>query len=215
MVKDRARTVCRIKAKLFQFGYDIMMTEEKVATSSWVKEIQAREDYPSELKLVLHYFCEQWLRLAEDIKNIDKKIGAQSKANTCSVQEAVYKSAPGIGTISSRELSRELGTLKQFSSTKHLYSYIGLTPSESSSGERRKQGGISRCGRPRLRHILIEVAWRSVRKDSELAEKFAQLSYRRGKKRAIVAIARILIGRIRSCFMNGMYYQQQPMSKKV
>jgi transposase len=216
MVKDRARVACRIKAKLFQFGYDVMMTDDKSATIAWVKEIQAREDYPSELKFALNYFCEQWLRFTQDIKDINKKIGAQSKAKeTCGIQEAVYKSAPGLGAISARELSRELGALKQFSSNKHLYSYIGLTPSESSSGERRKQGGISRCGRPRLRHLLIEIAWRSVAKDAELAEKFAQLSYRRGKKRAIVAIARILIGRIRSCFVNGMYYQQQPLSNKA
>lgn len=216
MVKDRARIACRIKAKLFQFGYDVMMTDEKSATITWVKEIQSREDYPFELKFVLSYFCEQWLRLTQDIKDINKQIGAQSKAKaTCSIQEAVYRSAPGLGTISARELSRELGTLKQFSSMKHLYSYIGLTPSESSSGERRKQGRISRCGRPRLRHILIEVAWRSVSKDSELAEKFAQLSYRRGKKRAIVAIARILIGRLRACFVQGTFYQQQPLGNKA
>jgi transposase len=216
MVKDRGRIACRIKAKLFQFGYESMMMEEKSATITWVKGIQAGADYPSELRFVLDYLCEQWLRLTQDIKDINKKIGAQSKAKeVCSIQEAVYKSAPGLGTISARELSRELGALKQFSSTKHLYSYIGLTPSESSSGERRKQGGISRCGRPRLRHILIEIAWRSVRKDTELAEKFAQLSYRRGKKRAIVAIARILIGRIRSCFMNGTYYQKQLLSTKA
>ena len=216
MVKDRARIACRIKAKLFQFGYDVMMSDDKSATSTWIKEIKANTDYSSELKFVLDYFCEQWLKLTQDIKDINKRLGAQSKAKeTCSLQEAVYKSAPGLGTISARELSRELGTLKQFSSNKHLYSYIGLTPSESSSGERRKQGGISRCGRPRLRHILIEVAWRSVSKDSELAEKFAQLSYRRGKKRAIVAIARILIGRIRTCFMNGMYYQQPPVNNKA
>ena len=68
---------------------------------------------------------------------------------------------------------------------------------------------MSHCGRPRLRHLLTEVAWRSVNKDAELSDKFARLSLRRGKKRVIVAIARILIGRIRCCFENGMYYQQQ------
>src|SRR5690606_27688147 len=108
---------------------------------------------------------------------------------------------------------RELGDLQQFHNTKGAYSYLGLTPSESSSGERRKLGGISHCGRPYLRHLLIEVAWRSLRKDSELAHKFESLSYRRGKKRAIVAIARILIGRIRACFKNEMLYQTQSLTE--
>jgi transposase len=216
IVGDRARIACRIKSKLFQFGYEEMMLAEKAATVKWIKGIRNNDTYSAELKYIFNYLCDQWLRLTQDLKDINKKISEQSKANeTCVIQEAVYKSAPGLGIISARELSRELGTLKQFGSNKHLYSYIGLTPSESSSGERRKQGGISHCGRPRLRHILIEVAWRSVAKDAELAEKFAQLSHRRGKKRAIVAIARVLIGRLRSCFVNGMYYQQQPLSNNV
>lgn len=216
IVKDRKGITCRIKSKLFQFGYESQISDDTPATISWIKSIQSYEGYPEELKFVIDYLCKRWLELTEDIKTINKRIAEQSKKNDrCINQEAVYKSTPGIGDISARELSRELGTLKQFSSNKRAYSYIGLTPSESSSGERRKQGGISHCGRPRLRHLLIEVAWRSVNKDAELAEKFAQLSYRRGKKRAIVAIARILIGRIRSCFVNGTFYQQQPLMDTI
>ena len=216
IVADRVRIACRIKSKLFQFGYEGTMLDEKATTRKWIKSIQDDASYSVELKFVIDYLCEQWLRLTQDLKDINKRISEQSKANeACVSQEAVYRSAPGIGIISARELSRELGTLQQFSSNKHLYSYIGLTPSESSSGERRKQGGISHCGRPSLRHILIEVAWRSVSKDAELADKFAQLSHRRGKKRAIVAIARVLIGRLRSCFVNGMYYQQQPLNSNL
>lgn len=213
IVDDRKRVTCRIKSKLFQFGYDATMLDDKAATITWIKNIRDCDHYPTELKHVLDYLCEQWLKLTQDIKEINKKIAEQSRDNEqCKIKEAVYKSAPGIGDISARELSRELGTLKQFSSNKHVYSYIGLTPSESSSGERRKQGGISHCGRPRLRHLLVEIAWRSITKDAELYEKFTELSHRRGKKRAIVAIARILIGRLRTCFVNGMYYQQQPLS---
>lgn len=212
IVGDRKRITCRIKSKLFQFGYLESLEADKAATSKWIKSIKDSDHYPTELKEVLDYFCEEWLKLTKAINDLNKKIASQSQAKEqCSMQESVYKSAPGLGDISARELSRELGTLKQFSSNKHLYSYIGLTPSESSSGERRKQGGISHCGRPRLRHLLIEVAWRSVAKDIELSEKFARLSYRRGKKRAIVAIARILIGRLRTCFVTGMFYQQQPL----
>lgn len=215
VVKNRARVACQIKSKLYQFGYDETLSENKAASIKWVSSIHSATHYPAELKEVLDYLCEDWLRLTQDLKELNKKIGAQSKSNKrLSIEEAVYKSAPGIGIISARELSRELGSLQQFSSNKHLYSYLGLTPSESSSGDRRTQGGISRCGRPRLRHLLTEVAWRSVAKDQELAEHFAQLSVRRGKKRAIVAIARILIGRIRSCFTQGQFYQQQPSRDK-
>lgn len=210
LVKDRGRIACRIKSKLFQFGYDEGLVDDKKASVIWAKNLKKIENFPSELKHIIEYWCDEWLRLTEALKKTDKDIARQSKSNLqLSEIEEIYKSAPGIGTISSKELSRELGTLKQFSSNKHAYSFIGLTPSESSSGEKRRQGGISHCGRPRLRHLLIEIAWRATAKDAELAKKFAELSYRRGKKRAIVAIARIMVGRLRCCLMNGMIYQSQ------
>ncbi len=213
LVGDRARIACRIKSKLCQFGYELEEeADDKKTSINWIKKLQKEAaGYPSELKRVLNYLCESWLSYTKEITQLNKEISEQTKANKeLAVLENIYKSAPGIGPISARELSRELGRLSQFSSNKRAYSYIGLTPSESSSGETRRQGGISHCGRPRLRHLLTEISWRSVAKDAELATKFAELSYRRGKKRAIVAIARILIGRLRHCLMNGVFYQQQP-----
>lgn len=208
IVKDRARTACRIKSKLFQFGYNEDLIDDATASIKWVNKIKGIEYFPFELKFVLDYLCTQWLQLTADLKEINKEIAKQSKANErlCGLEQ-IYKSVPGIGNISAKELSRELGTLSQFSSNKHAYSYVGLTPSESSSGEKRRQGGISHCGRPRLRHLLIENAWRYVAKDAQMNAKFCELSIRRGKKRAIVAIARILVGRLRHCLMNGTLYQ--------
>lgn len=209
IVKDRARIACRIKSKLFQFGCNEEVIDDTPASIKWIKKLQG-EDFPTELKYVIDYLCRQWLQLTLDLKEVNKELIKQSKANPeLSGLEEIYRSTPGIGNLSAKELSRELGTLSQFSSNKHAYSFIGLTPSESSSGEKRRQGGISHCGRPRLRHLLIEVAWRCTARDAEMNKKFTELAYRRGKKRAIVAIARILIGRLRSCLMSGSFYQPQ------
>ena len=210
IVKERARIACRIKSKLFQFGYNEGLIDDAATSVKWVNKLQGIEYFSIEFKYAIDYFCKQWLQFTTDLKEINKEIAKQSKANErlCGLEE-IYKSVPGIGNISAKELSRELGTLSQFSSNKHAYSYVGLTPSESSSGEKRRQGGISHCGRPRLRHLLIEIAWRYTVKDVEMHAKFSELSHRRGKKRAIVAIARILIGRLRCCLMSGMLYQPQ------
>ena len=56
------------------------------------------------------------------------------------------------------------------------------------------------------RAILIEVAWRAIKKDKVLAAFFERLYPRTGKKRAIVAVARKLIGRIRAAFEHGETY---------
>ena len=69
------------------------------------------------------------------------------------------------------------------------------------------RGHITRQGNSRVRGILIEIAWRAVEKDPALAEFFQSLFPRTGKKKAIVAVARKLIGRIRAAFQKGEEYQ--------
>lgn len=212
-MKERNRVTCRIKSLLMQFGY---MSQElsSAASKKWIKQILAG-NYPQELGYVLSYHCEQWLSLSEALKETEKALENQTRGNEkLTYLEQIYKSAPGIGSLSAQELSRELGDLSQFRNNKCLYSFTGLTPSEFSSGERIRQGGISQCGRPRIRHLLIEIAWRGVYQDKLLLEKFESLSHRRGKKRAIVAIARILIGQIRICIQRGVMYEQVPVAKK-
>ena len=51
------------------------------------------------------------------------------------------------------------GDLRRFSSAKKLMSYIGLVPSENSSGDRTRRGGITKAGNGGLRRLLIEAAW--------------------------------------------------------
>lgn len=210
LVDDRKRCACRIKSKLFEFGYDSLFLEGQTTNAKWVNFLLTEVTFAEELKYVLEYFCKRWLELTEEIKEVDKKIAFESRNNPeLANLERIYKSVPGLGDVSARELSRELGNLSQFTSNKKAYSFLGLTPSESSSGEKRRQGSISKCGRPRLRHLLIEIAWRYVAGEPAIAEKFVYLSHKRGKKRAIVAIARILVGRLRTCLMSSLNYQLQ------
>jgi len=53
----------------------------------------------------------------------------------------------------------EVGDLRRFATAGQFMSYVGLVPSESSSGERRRQGSITRAGNSHLCHILVEAAW--------------------------------------------------------
>ncbi|RJG37023.1 IS110 family transposase, partial [Motilimonas pumila] len=65
----------------------------------------------------------------------------------------------GIRFISAMTLVAELGDMRRFNSPRSLMHFIGLTPSEYSSGQRQKQGGITKCGNTHARRILIEAAW--------------------------------------------------------
>jgi transposase len=55
----------------------------------------------------------------------------------------------------------ELGDLTRFENPRQLMSYLGLTPSEYSTGERRRQGGLTKAGNTHARRALIEGAWAS------------------------------------------------------
>ncbi len=67
-------------------------------------------------------------------------------------------------------------------------------------------------GNTRVRHILNQAAWRAIKKDQDLKTFFERIVPRTGKKRAIVAVARKLIGRIRAAFKTHQPYQMNPVS---
>ncbi|MCE9687753.1 IS110 family transposase [Shewanella sp. AS16] len=65
----------------------------------------------------------------------------------------------GIRFLSAMTIMAELGDLRRFDSPRSLMNFVGLTPSERSSGQRERRGGITKCGNGHVRRILIESAW--------------------------------------------------------
>ncbi|MHA2218932.1 MAG: transposase, partial [Candidatus Hodarchaeales archaeon] len=94
----------------------------------------------------------------------------------------------------------------RFSSAEKIASYIGLTPSEYSTGQTTRQGRITRCGNKRVRTSLVEGSWILIYRDPVMRLKYERLKHRKGAKRAIIAIARHLIIRIRSILLKNEPY---------
>jgi transposase len=65
----------------------------------------------------------------------------------------------GIAKVAAVTVVAELGQLSRFASARQLMGYSGLVPSEHSSGESRRQGGITKTGNAHLRRVLVESAW--------------------------------------------------------
>jgi transposase len=65
----------------------------------------------------------------------------------------------GIGIRTALGLLAEIGDWKRFSHPRELMSYLGLTPSEYSSGDQQHRGHITKCGNEHARRLLIEAAW--------------------------------------------------------
>ena len=65
----------------------------------------------------------------------------------------------GVALLTAVTLVAELGDLTRFATAGQLMSYLGLVPSEDSTGEKRRQGGITKMGNGLARRVLIEAAW--------------------------------------------------------
>jgi len=203
IVNQRARIAKQIKSKLHYFGL-LDKDDDRLISNKYLRELESKE-LAAELKFSLKLLADQWRFLTKQLADLRKTLQEQAKQDN--KLEQIYRSVPGIGQVTSRILSNELGDLaKRFTNERSVFNYTGLTPSEYSSGEKVHKGNISRQGSARIRGMLVEISWRAIQKDEALREIFERISKTRGKKRAIVAVARKLIGRIRACFRTGTLY---------
>ena len=108
---------------------------------------------------------------------------------------ALLQTVPGIDRNSAITIISEIGTdMEQFGSSKRLCCWAGLTPGNNESAGKKKSVRITRAG-VYLKPALVQVAHAAVKatNNSYYRLKYEQISKRRGKKRAIIAIARMIL----------------------
>jgi transposase len=115
---------------------------------------------------------------------------------------------PGVGSLTALAFVLIVGEAERFHCGKQIASYLGLVPSEESSGDRRRLGHITKQGNSLLRFLLVEAAQVTVRSDPEWRSKFFHLALRRGRKIAKVAMARRLAVRLYWMWRKGWDYEQ-------
>lgn len=126
----------------------------------------------------------------------------------------LLRTVPGVGFVTAVTLYTELMDMKRFATLDDLCCYVGLVPSCSDSGEKKRSGEISSLGNRHLRYILVEAAWSAVRKDPDLLNSFARNSLKMKKNLAIIKIAKKLLNRIRHVWNCETPYVS-PMAKEA
>ena len=123
--------------------------------------------------------------------------------------QAIVDAVPGIGSRISEIIVAELGTdMSRFPSSAHASSWAGLAPGQHESAGKRKTTRI-RDGNKYLRASLVQAAWAAVRKtDTYLAALFRRLAARRGKKKAIIAVAHKILVIVYTLLKTGQVYQE-------
>ena len=118
-------------------------------------------------------------------------------------------SIPGIGWIVASQLLARVGDPREIGNVRQLAGFLGVVPTEHSTGDKTARGSITRVGDSRLRGKLIQAAWSAIRQEGELREFYRTVRHRhprdRGPRIAIVAVARKLTTR-----MYAVLKQQRP-----
>jgi transposase len=126
---------------------------------------------------------------------------------------------PGIGWIVASQLVARIGDFRELKNIRELAGFLGLVPTENSTGERTDRGSITHSGDPRLRSKLIQASWSAIRQDTELREFFRSVCRTHPRsvasRVAIVAVARKLSVRISVVLMKQRPYELREKVKSA
>jgi transposase len=151
--------------------------------------------------------------LERSIQQLDEKLIEMTQSYEGTI--ALLCTIPGVDRTSAVTIISEIGTdMSQFSSSKRLCSWAGLTPGNNKSAGKKKSVRISRAG-VYLKPALVQVAHAAVKsnKFSYYKVKYERINKRRGKKRAIIAIARMILTAVYNMFKTGEMWNPSDLYK--
>jgi len=161
-------------------------------------------------RFVLDQLLAEWQTYTEQRKAADQRLEAfASKAPEREAEaRAILDTIPGVGSVTIDVVLCELGDIRRFRSQKKVCAYAGLVPGQRESAGRTRELSITKEGSGLLRWVLVQTAWRLVNTTAYWGRIFEQLLKRRGKKKAIVAIARRLLCVMASMLASGRGYRR-------
>jgi transposase len=219
--KDLTREKNRVR-RLFDFcDLNRKNTSEKWYVSDWLaaRKLSEQEGPIGECLRIHFEHIDLLLRHRREARRVLFSIGRKER-----YQKAVniLSSVCGVGIFSAIRLVLEWGEdWSRFSTTAKIAGYSGLTSSEHSTGDKQHRGRVTGQSRGVIRAILIQCAWVAIRYDPVLLEKYKRIWSNSGsKKKAIVAVARKMVIRMRAILLSGHEYEiglieERPQKKRT
>ena len=205
LIGDRVRVQNRIKSELQFYGIPLVGPRGPWPRV-YVEKLWCIRFGDRWMQESFQRFLEQYEFLSEQIKKQTQLLRELSQRALYRERVEILRSVPGVGLIAAMELLVELQDVSRFRRAEELAAYVGLTPSQYSSADRIRMGRITRAGKSGLRGTLVEASWRLITKDMAMRDKYDRIKNRAGGKRAIVAIARMLLLRLRRILLDGRPY---------
>jgi transposase len=205
LIGDRVRTQNRIKSELTFYGIDLPAPKGR-----WT---QVYFENLSRIRFGNSWMQECFSRLLEQYEFLTGLIDKQTRVLKDLAKTPLYRkrvkiltSIPGVGVIIAIEILLELQDVARFRRAEQLAAYVGLTPSQYTTGDKVRMGRITGIGKNSVRVALVEASWWLIRKDKTMRIKYEKIKARAGGKRAIVAVARNLLLRMRRMILDGKPY---------
>lgn len=149
LVRTRTGAVAHVRSTFLYYGVNI--------DPAWWRNRPGRDAllarYPEHLREV----ARNWLAMIDAISEKILELDARLK------DEAPPRLPRYMGTLTAALIEREVRDWSNFRNRRQIASFTGLCPSVDSSGARRFQGPVNKHGNPRLRTLLVELAWRIIR----------------------------------------------------
>jgi transposase len=206
LVRTRTRHVAVLKALVRRDGLRLAAgTPERTAAKFAV--LDATGAVSDALRTEVAPLLALLAPLNDQIAAADRRIAALAAGDP---RVRRLTTAPGVGPVTATAFVATLDDVGRFRDAHQVMSYLGLVPSERSSGERQHRGRITKAGSPRVRWLLVEAAWRTLRApgpDGATLHAWARrVAARRGTKVAVVALARRLAGVLYVMWRDGADY---------
>src|SRR5215471_4279613 len=197
-IRDLKTAKFRLKA--FLLRHDIRYTGRATwgpAHLRWLSEVVC----PTPAQQIV---CQEYIRAVtehtERLARLEQELTDQVQTWRLALVVDALQALRGVQFTVAVTTVAELGDLTRFENPRQLMNYLGLTPSEYSTGERRRQGGITKTGNSHARRALVEGAWAyrypakvSRQAQLRLCKRYRQLSARgKNANQVVVAIAREL-----------------------
>ena len=210
LVRTRARYVSLAKTLVRRDGLRVPSSSSGCAAAR-IAALPLSVELASELAPLFHVLN----IVNEPIAVLDDRLAELTRTDPAA---ALLASAPGVGPVTASAFVATIDDVGRFRSAHELEAYLGLVPSEKSSGEKRRLGRITKAGNRRVRWLLVEAAWSILRSraPARVAESLAEtaalrawalrIAARRGKSIAAVALARRLAGILFAMWRDGVPY---------
>jgi transposase len=149
----------KFRLKAFLLRQDIRYTGQanwSPAHLRWLAEVVCPT--PAQ-QIVFQEYVRAVTEHTERLQRLEQELHEQVKTWRLAPVVEALQALRGVQFTVAVTIVAELGDLTRFDTPRQLMSYLGLTPSEYSSGERRRQGGITKAGNTHARRALVEGAW--------------------------------------------------------